>query len=49
MIYVVNTDIEVEAATPELAEDRVLSMLDELDNVNEDDMFAAVISVKELN
>jgi len=44
MIYVVNADIEVEAATPEIAGDMVLNMLEDAN----DDVFASILEVKEL-
>ena len=44
MIYVVNADIEVEAATPEIAGDMVLNMLEDAN----DDVFASILEVKEI-
>lgn len=44
MIYVVNVDIELEAATPELAEDAVVDLLSE----NTKDWFIAIKKVEQI-
>ena len=45
MIYIVNVDIEIEAETKEIAEDRVLEVMFDLPP----DFYSVIREVKELN
>ena len=45
MIYIVNTDVEVEATNAIAAETLVLDMLEKMD----ENFYASIVEVKELN